>query len=34
MPTDDLMTEFTVTLLLEDDVYRVVGIDYQEITSE
>lgn len=34
MPTDDLMTDFTVTLLLENDVYRVVGIDYQEITSE
>ena len=34
MPTDDLMTDFTVTLLYENDAYHVVGIDYQEITSE
>ena len=34
MPTEALMTDFTVTLLLENDVYYVVGIDYTEISGE
>ncbi len=31
MPTSDLMTNFSITLLEEEGIYYVVGIDYQEI---
>lgn len=33
MPTEDLMKDFTVTLLLEDGVYYVVGVDYQQVSA-
>jgi len=33
MPTDELMKNFIVTLLLEDEIYYVVGIDYNEVYS-
>lgn len=33
MPTSDLMTDFTVTLLQENGNFYVVGIDYQKITG-
>ena len=34
MPTDELMSKCTVTLLKEDDVYYVVGVDYTDIDSQ
>lgn len=34
MPTDELMPKCTVTLLKEDDVYYVVGVDYTDIDSQ
>lgn len=34
MPTDKLMSKCTVTLLKEDDVYYVVGVDYTDIDSQ
>lgn len=33
MPTKDLMKDFTVTLLQEEGVFYVVGIDYKNIAS-
>lgn len=33
MPTDELMSEITVTLLYEDNVYYVVGVDYDKISG-
>ena len=34
MPTDELMSKCTVTLLKEEDVYYVVGVDYTDIDSQ
>lgn len=34
MPSDELMTDITVTLLKDEDAYYVVGVDYTEITAE
>ncbi len=34
MPTDELMPKCTVTLLKEEDVYYVVGVDYTDIDSQ
>lgn len=34
MPIDELMSKCTITLLKEEDVYYVVGVDYTDIDSQ